>query len=260
MTFRPDKNEVARRFKRSLATYDENAVVQKKVSARLVDLLQTCPGLRFSRVLEVGCCTGIMTENLCRRYPIETLYLNDLVPELCEQAKLRIAKEIHFPPQILPGDIEVTTLPDNLDLIVSSSTLQWLSNFPDVFAGFAIALRAGGYLVFSFFGDGTLLEIRELTGRGLCYPELEQFRQILKSQFTILMTESCHNELIFSRPREVLRHLQATGVGSLGSFRWTPTGLRRFEQKYHNLYGSEKGVRLSYISHFVVARKIGEGI
>jgi malonyl-ACP O-methyltransferase BioC len=257
MTVHPDKHEVARRFKRSLATYDENAVVQKRVSARLIDLLQTCKNLHFARVLEVGCCTGILTKKLCNRYPVGILYLNDLVPELCELAGRRIAEETLSPPLLLPGDIEETVLPDNLDLIVSSSTLQWLRNFPEIFSRFAEALRDGGYLVFSFFGDGTLLEMRELTGRGLCYPGLDQFHAILEPQFTVLTTESWHDELLFSDPRAVLRHLQATGVSSLGNFRWTPTRLREFEQKYRERYSCGDEVRLSYTSHCIVARKKG---
>lgn len=255
--FHPDKNEVARRLKRSLATYDDNAVVQERIGARLVDLLGTCPELRFSRVLEVGCRTGLMTEKLCRRFPVETLYLNDLVAEFCDRARQRTEAAVAAAPRLLPGDIEATALPDDLDLIVSSSTLQWLRDYAGVFARFADALRAGGYLVFSFFGDGTLREIRELTGRGLQYPGLEELRGLLEGRFTVLGSESRCDELMFAEPRQVLRHLQATGVGGLGRYRWTPAGLRRFEQDYRRLFGSTRGVRLSYVSHLVAARKIG---
>lgn len=257
MSDHPDKHEVAKRFKRSLATYDENAVVQEKVSARLIDLLPTCPDLGFTRVLEVGCCTGILTEKLCSCYPLDILYLNDLVPELCERAGARVAEKTLSPPLLLPGDIEEVALPDTLDLIVSSSTLQWLRNFPAVFSRFSGALRDGGYLVFSFFGDGTLVEIKELTGRGLVYPGLDRFEKILEPLFTILTNESCHHELMFPDPRQVLRHLQATGVGSLGNFRWTPTRLRQFEQDYRKRYSRGEEVRLSYTSHCFVARKKG---
>jgi len=256
--FHPDKNEVARRFRRSLATYDDNAVVQERIGARLVDLLGTCPELRFSRVLEVGCCTGLMTEKLCRRFPVETLYLNDLVAEFCERARQRTEVAVAAVPRLLPGDIEATALPDDLDLIVSSSTLQWLRDYAGVFARFADALRAGGYLVFSFFGDGTLREIRELTGRSLHYPGLEELRRLLEERFIVFGTESRSDELIFAEPRQILRHLQATGVGGLGRYRWTPAGLRRFEQEYRRLFGGAQGVRLSYVSHFVLARKKGD--
>ncbi len=254
MVFSPDKKEVAQRFRRSLPTYDENAVIQRKVSEQVVDLLQSTAGIGFSRVLEVGCCTGIMTELLCSRSPVASLFVNDLVPELCELARVRAGRYISSV-ETIPGDIEKVDIPDELDLIVSSSTLQWLSDYPAILEKFSTALTERGYLVFSIFGVGTLGEIQELIGRGLHYLALEQICSFLESRFDLLRVETCEDSLFFSGPRDVLRHLQATGVSGLGNFRWTPAGLRTFEKNYRRLYGSEGKVRLSYVSHLLVARK-----
>ena len=171
MVFRPDKNEVAQRFRRSLPTYDENALIQKKVSERLVDLLRETVGIDYTRVLEVGCCTGGMTEMLCGRSPVGRLFVNDLVSECCEVTRERAGRYLSSI-ETIPGDVEKVTLPDHLDLIVSSSTLQWMSDFPAILKKFSAALTARGYLGFSLFGTGTLREIQELTGRGLHYTPL----------------------------------------------------------------------------------------
>lgn len=259
MVFCPDKNEVAQRFRRSLATYDENALIQKKVSERLVELLQSTAGVGFSRVLEVGCCTGVLTELLCSRFPVTTLFLNDLVPELCAAAGER-ARRYSPTVETIAGDIEEVALPEDLDLIVSSSTLQWLSDYPAILRKFSAALADRSYLVFSLFGDGTLREIQQLTGRGLRYLALEQILAHLESRFDLLALETREDRLLLPGPREVLRHLQATGVGGLGSFRWTPAGLRAFEGEYRRLFSAGENVQLSYVSHFLVARKKeGEG-
>ncbi len=258
MVFCPDKKEVAQRFRRSLATYDENALIQKKVSERLVELLHSTAGRDFSRVLEVGCCTGGLTEMLCSRSPMLILFLNDLVPECCEAAQER-ARRYLAEVVAIPGDIEEVLLPRSLDLIVSSSTLQWLANYPAVLAKFADALTERGYLVFSLFGRGTLQEIQELTGRGLPYLALEHLCALLGSHFDILSSQTCEDSLLFQGPRDVLRHLQATGVSGLGNFRWSPSGLRAFEEDYRRLFTSGGKVRLSYVSHFLVARKKGQG-
>ena len=259
MVFSPDKEKVAQRFRRSLPTYDTNAHIQKKVSERVVNLLQTLPGFDLSRVLEVGCCTGILTELFCSRYPVATLYINDLVPELCVAAKDRV-RRFRTVVEIIAGDVEKVALPDRLDLIISSSTLQWLADFPAALEKFSAALAKRGYLVFSFFADGTLQEIRELTGKGLEYQSLEQVCSQLAQSFDLLHVETCVDRLTFSNPREVLRHLQATGVSGLDSYRWTPAGLRSFEEEYRRHFGSGEKVRLSYVSHFLVARKkCGEG-
>ena len=254
MVFCPDKKEVAQRFRRSLTTYDENAHIQKKVSQRVVELLQSTAGVDFNRVLEVGCCTGVLTELLCSRSSFATLFLNDLVPELCEAAKERIRKYSQSV-ETIPGDIEEATIPDQLDLIISSSTLQWLSDYPAILRKFSAALTERGYLVFSLFGAGTLREIQELTGRGLPYMTSEQLCLPLESGFDLLRFETCEDSLFFQSPRDVLRHLQSTGVSGLGNFRWTSAGLRTFEEDYCRLYTSGEKVRLSYVSHFLVARK-----
>jgi len=254
MVFRPDKMEVARSFKRCLTTYDENALIQKKVSERLVRLLRESAGREFKRALEVGCCTGMLSEMFCSQFSVGTLYVNDLVPELCEKAKERVLRDLQTV-EIFPGDIEELDIPGRLDLILSSSTMQWLSDFPGMLQRFSKALVNGGYLAISLFGDGTFREIKELTGRGLHYLPFEQICSTVGNHFDILRTEISEDRLFFPNPRDVLRHLQATGVSGLGYYRWTSATLRSFESEYRRLYGSEEEVGLSYVSHYLVARK-----
>lgn len=258
MVFYPDKIEVARCFRRSQPTYDDNAFIQKKVSARLVGFLQELEDIKCRRVLEVGCCTGILTEMFCSHYPVANLFVNDLVPELCEKARERVSKSL-LSIEALPGDIEKIAIPRQLDLILSSSTLQWLTDLPAALDKFNEALADQGYLVFSLFGAGTMAEIKTLTGCGLHYLAIDQLCSLVKSRFDLLRVETSEDRLVLPTPRDVLRHLQATGVSGLGYYRWTPATLRIFESEYRRMYGSEEGVQLSYVSHFLVARKKLQG-
>ena len=105
MVLRLDKGRIAQCFLRSLHSYDAAAQVQNKLAGRLMQSLQSVPDSTFASVLEIGCCTGTLTEKLCSERPVQKLYCNDLVPEFEEVLQDRLAGEtsVHFLPCI--GDI-----------------------------------------------------------------------------------------------------------------------------------------------------------
>ena len=146
-----DKNRVADRFKASAATYEHKAIVQKEISRQLVAIVDRYGVAGWRRVLEIGCCTGVLTEFLCRRERIDRLFVNDLVPELCNYTERRVAASVGSVKSI-SGDIEQAILPQHLDLVVSSSTFQWMADLPELMKKIAAALNHGGHLAFSIFG------------------------------------------------------------------------------------------------------------
>ena len=99
-----DKQLIANSFKASTATYEENATVQKEIGQQLIKLLQRFDSRDYSRVLEIGCCTGILTELLVGIKEIDTIFLNDIVQEFCTITGERIANRVDrvIP---MPGDI-----------------------------------------------------------------------------------------------------------------------------------------------------------
>lgn len=250
----PSPDKVHDSFKKSRNSYDDEAYVQKIVGVQLVESLAALEGIRSGRVMEIGCCTGLMTETLCRNLDIQTLYLNDLVADLCSRAVGRIEGAVH---SVIPltGNVERISLPGELDLIVSSSTFQWLENFNSAMFRLSESLVRDGYLVFSMFSPGTYRQIRDLIGVGLNYLDEEQVRKGLENEFQVLKLETTHHPLEFPGPRNVLRHIQLTGVGGAGNFRWTPGRLRRFEAAYREKYSTDNGVHLDYFSTSVIARK-----
>lgn len=249
-----DHDLISARFRRGIATYDEAARVQKGVGDCLVSGIADYPEIKFGKVLEIGCCTGSMTHTLCSRYSVNELWLNDLVPECCERAAIRVESlvgRIHA----LPGDIESLLLPAKLDLVVSSSTFQWLLQLKSCLAKISESLRDGGYLVFSMFGPGTMSQLKQLIEVGLCYTEATEVEDMLKENFIILKFMSYRYRIYFDTPRDVLRHVQQTGVGGAGSYRWTPGKLRKFEKQYRERFGEAQGVPLDYVSFSAVAKK-----
>lgn len=245
---------VSARFRRGMATYDEAAQVQKGVGDCLVSEIADYPDINFGKVLEIGCCTGSMTHTLCSRYSVHELWLNDLVPECCERAATRVESLVGRI-EAMPGDIESLFLPTKFDLVISSSTFQWLHHLKNCLTKISGSLQDGGYLVFSMFGPGTMSQLKQLTGVGLCYPEAAEIEDMLKENFILRKFISSRYRIYFDTSRDVLRHIQQTGVGGAGSFRWTPGKLKKFEKEYRERFGEEQGLPLDYVSFAAVAKK-----
>ena len=250
-----NKNIVARSFSRGKTTYDENAKIQQRVSWKLVKKLAKYPEIAPANVLEIGCCTGTLTELLLSSCKVEKLYLNDLVASFHDVVMNRLegAKGVEIIPMF--GDIERLSLPENLDLVISSATFQWLADLKSLFAKIADALSEHGYLAYSIFGPGTLREFREITDIGLQYSAVGTILDMMDQYFHIEEEETVKDILFFSSPRDILRHLQATGVSGVMNYRWTPGTLREFESEYAERFGTASGIPVTYVSSYVIASK-----
>lgn len=251
---RPDKRKIRQRFARAAATYDLQAPVQRQVAARLLRLLANHLDDPPRRVLEIGCCTGILTEGLVRRYPgITDLYVNDLVPQFEPLVAARIPPGVHL--EFLGGDIEAMDLPANLDLVISSSTLHWLENLPALLERLHALMARHATLCFSLYGPGNLQELREITGIGLDYHSLASLRQMVGRHFTVV---SCEEELVTHHcpdPLALLQHLRQTGVNALATEPWSRPHLADFIRSYEDRFGGQGGVGLTYHPVYCVARK-----
>ena len=126
-----DKREVERRFRRSMGSYEEHAVVQKRIAERLAVLAREYVEGTPSRILEVGCGTGMLTGLMKRQYAEAELWVNDLVAELCG----RTGERYGIPAgHCLPGDAEKISFPGTFDLIVSASTLNCSASRAAIFS------------------------------------------------------------------------------------------------------------------------------
>ena len=249
-----DKVLVADSFKSSIHSYEENATVQKEISNQFFNLLQRHECIDYSQVLEIGCCTGVLTEMVTGNNDVKKIWLGDIVSEFCDITALRIRKHLEQI-NVLPGDIEETVLPQNLNLVLSSSTFQWMNDLPALMKKISESLVSGGHLAFSIFGPGTMEEITELTGRGLAYFSHENLLKELSAHFKIIHSHQETKRIYFPTVRGVLRHIQTTGVGGLGKHRWTKSELQQFEQRYVTRFGTDLGVPVSYVSGFFIAEK-----
>jgi len=148
---------VRARFSVAAAGYDAVAFVQKTVASKLLELLPE--PVTASRVLDIGCGTGQLTERVLPLLP-DTARLDaiDVSPAMIAEGAKRLgpAADVHWRVadvrDFAPADVRY-------DLIVSSSALHWVVPFADSVKALARLLNPGGTVLCAIMIDGTLGEL-----------------------------------------------------------------------------------------------------
>ncbi|HYA20424.1 MAG TPA: malonyl-ACP O-methyltransferase BioC [Burkholderiales bacterium] len=152
-------------FERAAATYDEAAVLQREVGARMLDRLDYIKILPRA-VLDAGSGTGQGSRGLQRRYPKANILELDIASAMLRRSQQRMPKRwwpfLRRAVAHICGDIEHAPIKSSsVDMVWCNLTLQWL-NYPQrVFAEMFRTLRPDGLLMFSTFGPDTLKELRQ---------------------------------------------------------------------------------------------------
>lgn len=228
-----DKQLISKRFSKAIATYPQEANVQRQIADKMIHLLTKHISFPCSKVIEFGCGTGIYSRMLLQALRPEELFLNDLCPEMkyCCEDILR-KEQVSF----LPGDAEIVPFPTGSTLITSCSALQWFESPENFFKRCNALLNKQGYFAFSTFGKENMKEIRELTGSGLPYRSREELVTALSTHFDILHSEEELISLSFDNPIKVLYHLKQTGVtgvtGTSSQQLRTRRDLQLFSERY----------------------------
>lgn len=232
-----DKSLIRSRFSRAATTYPDEAVVQAGIARQMaLIMLQNDFPSHPKQVLEFGCGCGGFTACWTACFTPHHLWVNDLCPEVREAVLQSIPKGI--PATFLDGDIEQLPLPENLDAILSCSTLQWLEQPESFLQRCTQSLRPGSYLVFSTFGPENLREVTRLTGAHLPYRSLEEWTFLLQTDYEIVHASEELRQQTFPDPLSVLHHLKKTGVTGIRREKWTQSTLRKFCEQYRTLFNT----------------------
>lgn len=222
-----NKDLIQSRFSKNLTSYNEQAKIQKRMAEKLVSFTEK---KEYLSILEIGCGTGFLTQNISKCINFCNYKAIDIVPE-CEKYISEINPKINF----IADDIEnyLNTKNENFDLIISNASLQWVNDFENTIHVLKKCLNKDGELIFSTFGKENFREIYHAIGASLNYYSQKDLIQMF-CDFNISTDEEIHI-MSFATPKDVLKHLQATGVNAIENVSWTKKDLIKFENAYSNL-------------------------
>ena len=152
---RTRQTRLRRRFDRAAACYDQFAGVQREITLRLLerlDLVQVDPGC----VVDLGAGTGDGATQLGQRYPRAQIIAVDFSHAMLKQGQ----KDGSAGTSVAADAFQLPFAPGTVDLVFSSSTLQWCLPLAEVLQEISRVLRPGGLLMFSTYGPDTLNELQ----------------------------------------------------------------------------------------------------
>jgi len=208
------KQRISDAFGAAADQYDAHAGPQRFAAALVAELAHRQMPIGVTRILEVGCGTGLLTRDIQARWPAADLVVTDLSPAMVARAGRGamvagtfLAMDGEAPPFEGPW----------FDLILSSLSFQWFDDLTASCDRLVRLLRPGGSLIFSTMGAGSFAHWRAAHERhGLqsgipAYPTLDQLR-VMIGRYADAFAFDEEVSLACGRARGLLMHLKGIGA------------------------------------------------
>lgn len=152
------KQEIIHSFNKAASFYESHAFVQKEIGKRLLSRLDFL-NLKFDTILDAGCGTGLLMQDLKKRFPKSLLIGIDIAQDMLKQAKKKKASFLQKKSHLLHADIEKLPFKENqFDLVFSNLVLHW-GDFNQCLSRLEHVLKPGGMILFTLPGPDTLTEL-----------------------------------------------------------------------------------------------------
>lgn len=178
-------------------TYDAVSDPQFEWGMEVLERLQ----LRGDEVVvDAGCGSGRVTEELIERLPEGRVIAVDGSAAMVEKARERLGDRAEY----LVSDLLVLELPEPVDLVFSTATLHWISDHDRLFRRLQAALRPGGRLVAQCGGQGNVATHTVAIATVASRPEYAQHLTQAKGLWNFASPEETEPRLAaagFSEPR-----------------------------------------------------------
>ncbi len=258
-----DKSRVRKSFDRQAVFYDETVDVQKRVVEQLAAQLHETVGSNMpGRVLDVGAGTGMLIRQIRTLYPGALLVGLDQAAGMgsCgiagSQGRVGVAR--------VTGDGESLPFADSsFDLVLSTSTFQWLNSLDMAFLEIGRVLAPGGSFRFALFGGQTMWELKHCYRKALAETgRLEEDRShrffsvdevadaLCRAAFGESRIHSTLETEYYDSVQALLMALRRIGAGnaSTGGRRGLQSRkvMRRMSEIYQEEFGGERRIPVTY--------------
>lgn len=250
-----NKARVQRQFAIGGESYHQAATVQQNIARVLYRLFESAAGLNSGGeytfdgdVLEVGCGTGALTALYAPHHRGGTMTIWDIVdrrPEVAPEKARFVACD---------AEVAIRRTPTrSVSFLFSSSTIQWLNSPASFLRECERVLMPDGFMVLSTFVANNLEELNQVAGVGLRLPSLKQWQAMFSSAMTVYVCQSVAMPIEFDTPRDVLKHLSATGVNAVADSGRSVSAARRLLEHYPRT--PDGRCQLTYRPVFIIARR-----
>ncbi len=253
---------IEKRFSAAAKTYDRHARPQLALAQSVVSVL---PEMYPEQILELGSGTGQLTRLLAERFPEVPIDAVDVAEKMVKHSR---AKFKRFP-QInwIIGDAQTYWGGDRYPLIVSSSTLHWVSDLRKTCENIFQSLEPGGTFALGMMLQGTLKELHGL--REEIAPEKTPSTTLPTYEETVMAFEAAsfrverkkHSEeqILYDDAKAFLKAIHEQGVTggkvSAGNAPLTRTELGRLVADYQENHASDGGIYATYETATFLLRK-----
>lgn len=239
--FRLDKGRVRRGFEQAATTYDNAAVLQREVAARVIDRFELIR-VQPKRILDVGAGTGAMLPDLMKRFPKAEIVALDPAVAMLRRARRR-GRWLRRPLSVCGDGEHLPFRTGSFDLVISNLTLHWLNDPERAFSEFLRVLEPEGLLLFSTLGPDTLQELRQSWAEVDDYNHVNAFMDmhdvgdaLVRTQFADPVMDMESFTLTYGSVSDLMRDLKH--LGGRNATQGRPRGLtgrnrlRQMEQAY----------------------------
>lgn len=246
----PVNKRVAEAFHSCANNYDKNVQVQKRVVSNLARIVSDHVACHPETMLDVGCGTGALIERLHSLYPDALPCAVDFAENMCSKTSAKLGSA----GVVVNGTVENLPFKSNtIDLLVSSSVLQWISDLPHAFEEMSRVVKKGGSMHLAFFCEGSLSELHHclnevFTQPGNTYSRLHKFKEVSyvsnlaeKLQFENVVVNVESETDWYDDLFALLRSIKNIGAGTVTGGAVRGLGWRSVLQKTSGLYAERYG-------------------
>ncbi len=242
-----DKQQLQKKFSQQADNYENSAEIQLAAAQKLCKIIK--PFLRENcQILDLGSGTGFVARNLQENFTItETDISLEMLQKNANSHTIKIQSDF----EKLPFEN------GSFDVITSSFSLQWSTDFEKNFSHFFSLLKPNGIFAFCLPCDGSLKELREANIFSFNQlPSKEALEKTLKkTEFKEILVETEIVSQKFSSGIDAIKSLKKTGANYSQKNQnfVTKTKLKQFDSFCLKKFGNQsRNIEITWsINHFI---------